>query len=572
MHGFICIISKQHTAVNTSIRWKKLFSFQNRHIQRSIISTNYQIEQYTSEKFLSEKIWIDNDDFLCVTEGIILNINILHKKHNTQNATQLFSKLSEKDDFVKELQGTFTGIFYDKKKGKWYAFNNQMATKRLFYFQNKDYFILSTDLYTLSESLKNLKITRKLNTEAAYLLLSAGFMMDNHTLIADVWQVGAGEYLEYDYKKINLKNYFHLEKVQPSNPTPDEAMAELDRIFKEALLLELEIDKKYQLTPVTTLSGGLDSRMVALLAEKAGCKNQFLLNFSEKGYADDVISRKIARKYRIPLQQIHLLPESLANIDDVIAVNDGLTIYTGCSHVFSTLEHIDVKNYGATHSGILGDAVLGSYVSVKNEVKPDWNDGFFSKKIKSENSKEAVSKIMAKFPNKELYKFYNRGFMAINNGFLYFDLVGECFSPFLHPDFISYAYSLPQKYKYKENLYIQWIRKYYPDAADFTWESIGGKPTNNRFLRFFYRYKRAIIKRLPIKTMWKNTMTPEQKWYDNNENVKKTLDDYFYANTFRLNEYPNLKTEVENLYTQGDITIKAQCITLVGAAKLLFND
>ena len=104
---------------------------------------------------------------------------------------------------------------------------------------------------------------------------------------------------------------------------------------------------------------------------------------------------------------------------------------------------------------------------------------------------------------------------------------------------MSYAYSIPRKYKYKEKIYIDWIKTLHPDIANYTWESIGGKPTNNKLSRNLYKYKRAIIKRLPIKTMWKNTMSPEQLWYDKNIDVKNKLDIYYAKNINLLFEYQN---------------------------------
>jgi hypothetical protein len=110
----------------------------------------------------------------------------------------------------------------------------------------------------------------------------------------------------------------------------------------------------------------------------------------------------------------------------------------------------------------------------------------------------------------------------------------------------------------------------HPDIANYTWELIGGKPTNNEILRKLYRLKRAIIKRLPIKTMWKNTMSPEQVWYDKNEDTRKTLDTFYSNNIDLLSGYKELKIDLKKLYSKGNITEKSQVLTLLSAYKLLF--
>jgi asparagine synthase (glutamine-hydrolysing) len=71
--------------------------------------------------------------------------------------------------------------------------------------------------------------------------------------------------------------------------------------------------------------------------------------------------------------------------------------------------------------------------------------------------------------------------------------------------------------------------------------------------------------------MWKNNMNPEQLWYDNNENVRKTLDSYYSSHIELLNDYKGLRNDVIELYKTGNITEKTQVLTLLSACKLLFE-
>ncbi len=126
------------------------------------------------------------------------------------------------------------------------------------------------------------------------------------------------------------------------------------------------------------------------------------------------------------------------------------------------------------------------------------------------------------------------------------------------------------KYKYKKKIYIDWIRTCHPDLIDFTWESMGGKPTNNALVREYYRYRRALIKRLPVKSMWKNNMNPEQLWYDKNTSVQQTLDAYFEENIAQVHSERELYNDLIQLYQTGNIIEKTQVLTLLAAYKLLF--
>lgn len=573
MNGIITIFSKKNILDKSiEIEWKTPFAFQGNYIHRKIRSENILIEQCTSSKFLYEKKWINNDQYLLVTEGVIYNIPDLCKQENVNNFESLIFNYFEKQNniFFKSFEGNFSGIFYNKKDRYWIAFNNQTGMKKIFYFDNDDYLIFSSDLTILSRSLKKLGIRLTLDEESAYFLLTSGFMHENKTLASEVKQIGAGEWAVYLNNHLKINSYYNLKDIQETTDSKETIIEQLDSLFREAIRLEFEKDKTNNYISLTTMSGGLDSRMTALIAHKMGYDNQILLNFSEKGYADQIIAKQIAESYKFDIKQIELNALSLADIDNNILVNDGQVLYTVCSHFFSTFDKIENLNTGLIHTGMIGDAVMGSYVSKVEMTKSDLSDGLYSKGLlnKSANS---LNKSISRYPSDELYKFYNRAFLGINTAFLYFDLIGETTSPFLNSSFLSYAYSIPRKYKFRENIYVEWIRTLHPDIARFTWENIGGRPTNNKYLRSYYRYKRAIIKRLPIHTMWKNNMTPEQLWYDKNERVHNSLDTYFKSHIDLINNHKDLENDMIKLYHTGNITEKAQVLTLLGAYKLLFE-
>jgi hypothetical protein len=69
--------------------------------------------------------------------------------------------------------------------------------------------------------------------------------------------------------------------------------------------------------------------------------------------------------------------------------------------------------------------------------------------------------------------------------------------------------------------------------------------------------------------MWKNNMNPEQLWYDKNLSVRQTLDQYFLENIHLLSSNSELYGDCQFLYREGNITEKAQVLTLLAACKLL---
>lgn len=570
MHGFITTISLNGILPNLNYQWKPLFEFQHPHIQRKLIRSDIRVEQITSEKFLLDKLWIDNDDFFIVTEGLITNIEALLLQHNVNNTEILINKIAtENDIFFEAFTGNFTGFFFDKKNNHFTVFNNQTGTKKLFYFKSDSYLLFSTDLFTLSRTLKHLNLNKTLDNDAAYLLLTSGFMHDDYTLIKEVKQIRAGEYAKWNGKKLDLKFYFHMNDISENTDSETVIIEKLDNLFKKAVTNEFEFEKKKNFIPLTTLSGGLDSRMTALTANDLCFHNQLIFNYSERGYADELIAKLIAKKYNLKIKHIPLTYKGLLSIDDVVAINDGLSIYSGISHSYEAIKQIKESKIGIIHTGMLGDAVLGSYLNGTKKNKPSISEGMYSSSL-LKKVEPIIKKSINQYNDEEHYKFYNRGFLGMNNGFLCYELIAESSSPFLYPEFFSYALSIPRKFRYKEKIYIKWLKTKHPDYSNYIWEAIGGKPTNNEFLRFYYRAKRAVVKRLPIHSMWKNNMNPEQIWYNNNPEVKAYLDLYFKENIEKFDFGLELKTDMINLYKEGDITEKTQVLTLIAAYKLLF--
>ncbi|MCL2650005.1 MAG: asparagine synthase-related protein [Candidatus Azobacteroides sp.] len=572
MLGFAVLISKNKEISENSFTWKSTFDFQVEHVLRKKDFSNVCIEQNTAKRFLNEKLWVDTDDYFVVTEGVITNLKILYKKYLVENYENLIAKICTRTDFFMEFIGNFAGYIFLKKENKHILFNNHSASKKVFYFSNENYCVFSTDLFTLSKKLNDLKIAKSLNIEAAYLLLTSGFMHENMTLINEVKQLRAGEYLCIDSNKdIKTDFYFHLNDIVETQDKKADIIEKLDEKFRNAVNLEFNQDIENHFTSLSTLSGGLDSRMTTLIAHKNQFTDVQCICFTEKNYADEIIAKKIAKSYNLSLQTYHLSANGLTAIEDVVKINDGLCLYSGAGHAFEALRNYKLQNIGFLHTGLIGDGVFGSYIFSEKEKNIPLSVGLYSMGL-FEKAKPIIEKYISNYKNDEIYLMYNRAFLGINNGFLFFDLAGESASPFLVPDFMHYAFSIPREMRYKKRIYIDWVREKHPDIAGFTWENIGGKPTNNKLLKQYYHYKRAAIKRIPlINSMWKKSMNPEQLWYNQTPEVKKYLDNYFGENIFRAEKYIELKTDLITLYKNGNIIEKTQVLTLLAALKLLFE-
>ncbi len=287
MYGFTITYS-QNTAIATAL--PKFIRYQSD--TKKWFSFGYN----PSEKFEEDKLFQQNDTYIIGIDGVVLNLLDLKNQYTNTDYFSLISDLFQKEgvSFVSKLKGEFNGFVFEKHTEKLYIFNNKTATKQVFYTKVGAEFISAQSLQPIVSFKEESNQINSLNTDAVYNMLTFGGMIENQTLIDDIYKLNAGEYLLFDQEKISVNKYFDFNDVPISITNKDEAIDRFNAVFINALKLEYNKDIEYNYLHMATLSGGLDSRMTVMLADKLGYKNQTFC-FSQSGYADEIIAKKIAK-------------------------------------------------------------------------------------------------------------------------------------------------------------------------------------------------------------------------------------------------------------------------------------
>jgi len=129
-------------------------------------------------------------------------------------------------------------------------------------------------------------------------------MHENKTLASEVKQIGAGEWAVYLNNHLKINSYYNLKDIQETTDSKETIIEQLDSLFREAIRLEFEKDKTNNYISLTTMSGGLDSRMTALIAHKMGYDNQILLNFQKKGMPIKSLQNKLLKVINLILSKL----------------------------------------------------------------------------------------------------------------------------------------------------------------------------------------------------------------------------------------------------------------------------
>ena len=567
MPGFLGEISKNKAYKNFGI------SDRSDLINGVIESKNFYLERRTIKKFEKDKVFTEDDEYIIITEGVILNSLKLIEKYKASNFKNAIINMYRKngETFFEEFRGSFSGLFYDKKKDKWIIYTNHIGDKQIFYYKMRDRVIFGSEINYLVSYMKNNKISYTFDEIGAYFILTYGYMLEDYTLFKEIKKLNAGKYIKIDNNKFEVKTYHEIDNTPKHDQTEDEIIENIDRLFRNAIELEFEKDKEYNYKHVITLSGGLDSRMTSWVAHDMGYKDQLNVTFSQTDYLDEKIAKEIARDLKHEwLFKALDNGRYLMNLNEMIKINFGNCLYSGNAHVNYFIKTFNFNSYGLYHTGQVGGIVKGYYLNRNNNLE---YGGEYSKLLFNKIDFKKINT----YENEGIFKLKNRQFNGTLQGNLPPQNYTEVISPFLDPDLIDYALQIPDGYKENE-LFIKWILKKYPGAAEYKWEAINGKITDKTIT---IMGRTTTLKTLPRKVINKifhkstmNTkkhMNPLDYWYRTNENLKNFIDSTFKENISLL-ENNELKKDCQKLFTEGNTIEKTQVLTLLSAYKYYFGE
>ncbi len=515
-------------------------------------------------KFNNDKMFKEDKDFIFGIDGVILNLNELKNSHGISDYFKLIKHLWHKRSYLlpNDFKGEFSGFIFDKNSEKLFVFCNQTATKPVYYSKCKKSFIISNDVSKIVDFKTKMGVDNDLNKDAVYSMFTFGAMFENETLVQGISRLNAGEYIVLNDLKLVINKYQDFNETPYSVFRKKQGIDLLENSFEHALKLEYHKDLEYGYDHIATLSGGLDSRMNVMLANNMGFKNDVFC-FSQSNYLDEQISRELSKDLDLNYQFIPLDEGNyFKNIKDNVKIGRGTVFYLSAAHLNYSLEKINLGNYGLVHTGLIGDAILGGFISNKPK---DYSLKKMSTKF---NHKVKISHdSFKKYASEETLKLQNRIFNLINIGaFTVENHQSYLVSPFMDVDFINTCLSISPDFKKNGKLYFEWINKYHPELTKYKWERTGFKPTHfwkTNLSRYSNKIKLEYFRLLKKEN--RLSMTPVEFWYRNNEKIQLLYNSYFDECILLIDD-SSLRKDFKEMF-EGNVFEKAIVITVLNFIK-----
>ncbi len=375
-------------------------------------------------------------------EGEFYNQEELKAKYNVISTTdnELLSNIYNSTgsfEFLKDIDGYYTAVLYDKKEKIVYLITDRYGFKPLYWG------LINGDL-TWSSELKGFlnyaDFKPVIDREAVEEFFDISYLLENRTWFEGVELMSPASVLSFHIKesKVNITHYWLWSEIKPTKEAIDEReiAEELGRLFKESIRKRVNNDERIGIT----LSGGLDSRAI-LAAVPENYKPLHTFTFGQKGCDDIRIAKKVseikgAEHHALILNSDNWLMPRISNVWRSDASFSLL-------HMHGMEFYNEYKSYMDFNlNGFLGDAILGgSYISENQSVE---------------------------------YKVRNRGRRFINQALF----LGESWlmhrRPFFDNDLVCFMLSIPKILRQDSYIYNKMLLSSFPEYyKNIPWQKTG---------------------------------------------------------------------------------------------------
>lgn len=197
-------------------------------------------------------------------------------------------------DFLKELEGSFSLVIYDKEKEEIFIAKDKMGLSPLYFMNNNQEFICGTHLRDF-QTIQGVKLDIDPNVLGSY--LQFGFVLQPNSIFKNCHKIQAGEYLCFNINKrtCSTHTYWRLESCY----TKPKIQEDEKRIQNHAhQLLQESIEKNcFNKNFGVSLSGGYDSATITAISQAQSSEkiDTFTIGFHENKINEAPYAKAVAK-------------------------------------------------------------------------------------------------------------------------------------------------------------------------------------------------------------------------------------------------------------------------------------
>lgn len=399
------------------------------------------------------------DELVIFLDGYVFNNDLLERDRTSFLKKIANAYISDSLDLIlREANGYFCGVLYDKRKKKIVLFSDRLGTRFLYYYHKNGIFYFSgtvnsiLSINTVDKTIDKDSLDCFVNDRGPFYLLA------DNTYFRNIKLLKPATILEFslDSNEVHQHYYWTFEYITPRPIIYEDAIDELHRLIEKAVL-----KRAYALGSsefALPLSGGLDSRLIFAILNNHNIRPSYVFTNGSTQCTDVKYAKSLCKKFQYEHKIV------LPNRRDLLqSAQKAALLCEGMCPFFEFCEYDYPFPNRFVISGYLGDMLFGETFKSDSNLfdkamdsaiaekfygrfhkLSDINDQYFNiKKIEAHLLINRVRRFTAHMLNVELN--YN-----------------EQLLPFIDNDIIDFVYSIPDSYRAKNHLYADMLLKYYP--------------------------------------------------------------------------------------------------------------
>lgn len=430
----------------------------------------------------------------CVITGQAFYQNNLYKG---DNLLQLISSCETENQFIdnlKQLNGFYALIKHTDQQ--LFAAVDRVRSIPLFYGQKGTDFFLSDCAEWIRQQVENIEMDPLAREE----FLLTGYVTGADTLFPDVKQLQVGEALIVSNNNtqltVSLNRYYRFIHQDTLEASEEELLSKLDEVLLNVFqrLIKLADGR----TLVVPLSGGYDSRLIVLMLKRLGYENVITFTYGRPGNKESEISKQIAKT--LGYKWI-FIPYSNETWHSWFHSEERKSYYRMADGLCS-LPHIqdwpavwEMKKEGVLPNDCLfvpghtGDFISGSHIPLSFDTHKNIGTKHFINSVQQKHyclfdmpKGNRINSLDKRIINRSEFDLYNNGEECANafekwewqerqakfiiNSLRVYEYWGyRWWIPFWDAEFMDYWGIVPLKYRFKKNLYDQYVEELYHQST-----------------------------------------------------------------------------------------------------------
>jgi len=368
----------------------------------------------------NQPIIIENNFFLF--NGEFYNFKNYDNKKTNSDTLTLFNKLRDCGiQFLNEVNGMWAIVYGDLKLNKIFLSRDRYGKKPLYYFNNKEIFIASSEIKSIYHYLQLKSREINPNSLASFFSTKLNVYPSGNTFYKNIYAVKPGEILEFNLEDLNLNKKINIKKFPlfKKKNNLSSLKINLKEDLKNSVLIRLNSDVQIGVL----VSGGLDSSAILSNVLKYGKKSdveyfyakQFITNHNQVS-EDDYYIKILQKKLGIKINEINLLDDNLKIENTLLKlakqIEEPFNIELTSIPTYLISKRMSENNIKVSLDGIGGDEIMGGYPVFSSLANANLDQNNFldflnyaslsfghSKKTKIENLYLLIS-----FLKKKIYK------------------------------------------------------------------------------------------------------------------------------------------------------------------------